>query len=404
MLKSALNPKRSFAARILRDLPDALASTECIFAPQWDKYAAIGGQQIAATFSSDSGGKNVFNHRRGLIQNYPTNIMPIDGRQEPSVVNKCLYAATCWTSGTTWAATNGTSVDSGATGIRAANNYATFTATAGNATLLQTITATAAAHVMSFWVRRRTGSGNVQLTADGSTWATVTVTTDWTRVWVQQTASAAGINVGMRLVTNGDAVDVDLAQYELGTFPTSNIITVAGTVTRAADALRIINSSVFGRCAARGALLLIYQPPYPGNYGLANHNFVGLNNSNVLTTNSIYLQDDDYIYAHQYSGGGYQGNLRATSFGFWSAETIIAALVSWDTGSRKLYVNGTLQTSDTATPPAALDRLEIGGAISSNPRGGPANYLALVMSRQPSDSESKILTGTNFRNAVKYGA
>lgn len=85
----------------------------------------------------------------------------------------------------------------------------TITATAGAGNLLQTLSnAAALARTNRLWIRRRTGSGNIDLrVADGSGWTTQAISATWLPYTV-----VGGINVarshGLRVVTNGDAVDV----------------------------------------------------------------------------------------------------------------------------------------------------------------------------------------------------
>lgn len=82
----------------------------------------------------------------------------------------------------------------------------TLTASAGNGTVLQTFTASAVPYTFSIWLRRLTGTGNVQLTVDGTTFATVAVTSEWTRFSTTLTPSAGSRTAGVRIVTSGDAV------------------------------------------------------------------------------------------------------------------------------------------------------------------------------------------------------
>jgi hypothetical protein len=122
------------------------------------------------------------------------------------------------------------------TGITGVTNSASrLTATAGNGTALQTITSASASHVSSFFARRITGTGTVEITQDnGASWTAITLTAAWQRFSV---AAATVVNpvIGFRLVTSGDVIAVDVAQCEVGTFATSPIITGAASVTRAAE-------------------------------------------------------------------------------------------------------------------------------------------------------------------------
>jgi hypothetical protein len=116
-----------------------------------------------------------------------------------------------------------------------ANTASRLTATAGNATVLQTITSASAGHVTSFFVQRITGAGTLEITQNnGATWTAITLTAAWQR-FIIPVATVTNPVIGFRIVTSGDVIAVDVAQCEVGAFATSPIITSAAAVTRAAD-------------------------------------------------------------------------------------------------------------------------------------------------------------------------
>lgn len=81
-----------------------------------------------------------------------------------------------------------------------------LTAGAANGTVIQDLgTIASAAQCGSFYLKRKTGSGNIQLTLDGgATWTTVSVTASWSRF--QMTQTLADPDFGIRIVTSADAV------------------------------------------------------------------------------------------------------------------------------------------------------------------------------------------------------
>ena len=158
-----------------------------------------------------------------------------------------------------------------------ANSATTCTATLGNAMVLQTLTSGSAARITSVWLKRRTGTGNVDLTQDnGSTWTTQAITSSWARYNLASVTSANPI-LGLRIVTSGDAVDVALFQHEVGSFITSAIPTLAATVTRASDNISLATSA-FPHSATVNSAMVRYQPinvaaamiPLRWNDGTAN--------------------------------------------------------------------------------------------------------------------------------------
>ncbi|MBL8022984.1 MAG: hypothetical protein JNK54_01690 [Elusimicrobia bacterium] len=115
-----------------------------------------------------------------------------------------------------------------------------LTATAGNATCLQTFTMASAARTFSAYVKRITGTGTVNITRDnGTSWTDITAllsTSAYTRVNILGT-SVTNPTCGFRIVTNGDAIDVDYCQDESDSFATNPISTTTVAVTRNSDLL-----------------------------------------------------------------------------------------------------------------------------------------------------------------------
>lgn len=146
-----------------------------------------------------------------------------------------------------WTKTNMTCTKTatGADGV--ANSASTCTASAGNGTALQALVLASVQRAASISLKRRTGSGTVEVTMDnGATWcdATTALATamangcQWLRYaqyaddWHDtamvcvagcgaMTQTIANPTVGIRLGTNADAVDVDFAQLEARPFATS---------------------------------------------------------------------------------------------------------------------------------------------------------------------------------------
>lgn len=173
--------------------------------------------------------------------------------KEPARTNVALHSRDL--SQAVWAKTSMTCTRT-ATGMRNdANGASRCTSSAANGTVLQSITYAAFTANTSFHIKRVTGTGTVQVTRDnGVTWSTVTgpSTTLWKRVHAPGltaangdvpgcaggncipiaalTSGIANPTIGIRLVTSGDAVDVDFVQDEETAVPSSPIAT-AGTAT-----------------------------------------------------------------------------------------------------------------------------------------------------------------------------
>jgi hypothetical protein len=160
---------------------------------------------------------------------------------EGARTNYCLqsddFTNAAWVKTTMTAAKTATGPDG------AANSASTLTATAGNATALQAIVRSSTTRVTGCFIKRRTGTGAIQLTQDnGGTWTTVTVTNAWLPVEIAGVTSA-NPTVGIRIVTNGDAVDVAYFQHEETSTATNRMSTPIPTT--AASATRNIDSMTF---------------------------------------------------------------------------------------------------------------------------------------------------------------
>jgi hypothetical protein len=132
-----------------------------------------------------------------------------------------------------------------ATGIDGtANSASQLTATGASGTVLQTITLGSSADTYSVWLKRISGTGTVNISADGLTWTAAALTTTWTRFSVSQTL--ANPTFGIQIVTSGDVIAVDFNQLEAGTFATSPILTTSVAATRAADVVTMNSPPAFG--------------------------------------------------------------------------------------------------------------------------------------------------------------
>ena len=134
------------------------------------------------------------------------------------------------------------------TGISgSANSATTLTASATDATILQSVTLGSAARCGSVYVKRRTGTGTISFTIDGgASWTDITpLINSSTYTRVQITATLTNPSVGFKIGTSGDAIDVDCVQLESGSLATSPIVTTTVAVTRNADSLTYQTSGNF---------------------------------------------------------------------------------------------------------------------------------------------------------------
>lgn len=142
-----------------------------------------------------------------------------------------------------------------------ANTNVRLTASAANGTLLQTVTSAIDDYSYAVFIRRATGTGDIDLTVDnGVTWTTQALTPGWNRFDVSD-ASETNPVFGVRIVTSGDAIDFWGSDLNKNTiFPTSHIPTVAASVTRNADVVSTTDVSWYN--ANEGSFYGSVSQPY----------------------------------------------------------------------------------------------------------------------------------------------
>jgi hypothetical protein len=154
---------------------------------------------------------------------------------EPSAQNLALHSRDL--TNVVWVATNITPVKNAVGADNVASGATTLTATAANATILQSLTHASQSRIFSAYVRRVTGTGTIEMTTNGgTTWTAVTITSSYTRVACAPQTVTNGA-VGFRIVTSGDVIVVDFCQGEVGPVATSAIPTTIQAITRGAETI-----------------------------------------------------------------------------------------------------------------------------------------------------------------------
>lgn len=264
-----------------------------------------------------------------------------------------------------------------ATGVDGAPSAAsTCTASGANGTVLQNFTVSAATRATAFDIRRRTGTGEVDVTRDnGSTWTAVVLTSSFQRFTPLTTAalSSGGANptVGIRITTNGDAVDVDFVQDEAGAYSSSRIATAGTSVTRAADIATFPSPSSVGINTTEGCSLLTFVPAWSGSPG-ATEFLIGLNSS--TNARVPYLQ----------SGAGdiraYAGASIATEGVTYVAGTTYTARTSWSAAANVLRVSmGGSPTTQAFSALGTINELEVGNVSGAGSQ--PIRFSGIVLGK-----------------------
>jgi hypothetical protein len=284
----------------------------------------------------------------------PTTLAPRGLLIEAAATNLLNWSASFATSGGTnnnWADTSITRTTgqadpaNGTTAIR-------FTASAGNATVISSAAiGTSAARTFSVWLRRVTGTGNIQYTQNnGTNWTTQAITATWTRYTFTHTVDH---RVGIRIVTSGDAIEMWGAQLETGSGASSYIPTGASTATRNPDNCELLNLTTMGFNASAGTIYV----------DTGTRIGTGGRSYSFMPTSGI----NDQIF----EGGGFLLNVYSSGTfvaqigtGTASAAKIAAAYAVNDYA---VSVNGGAPSTDTAGAlPTTIAKLTIGARDSSS--------------------------------------
>ena len=194
---------------------------------------------------------------------FETNGLLVEGEATNFVTYSCDFTNAAWVKTNITPLKNQTGPD----GV--ASSASLLTAGAANGTALFTVAdgGVAANKTFSLWIKRVTGTGNIDLTDNnGTNWTTQSVTSTWTKFTLAARSQAIPI-VGIRIVTSADAVAVCLAQNEISAYSTSGIYTNGCPVTRLTEAGSTTNGYSWTKAAGidtalgvKGTVLLDFIP------------------------------------------------------------------------------------------------------------------------------------------------
>jgi hypothetical protein len=216
-------------------------------------------------------------------------------------------------------------------------------------------------------VKRKTGSGTVEISDDDFVASTVDITSSInssTFTKVEITSTRANPIIGIRITTSADAVEVDFNQLEDGDNSTSPIDSDIFTV-RSADDLTF--NDVTWLNLAQGTLWVDCSIPDVRagvRLGIAGI-FDASSNQNRIT----FEKDTTDKMVYRYNNGGTAVNLLDTKV--WAVDVTRSFVADYEAGAQELFTDGTTEDTDTKTPAATgWDSVRIGrtdSAVSGQP-------------------------------------
>jgi hypothetical protein len=224
-----------------------------------------------------------------------------------------------------------------------------FTASNGNATVISSAAiGTSAARTFSVWLRRVTGTGNIQYTQNnGTNWTTQAITATWTRYPFTHTADH---RVGIRIVTKDDAIEMWGAQLET-VGASSYIPTGASQATRNADNCELLDLTTMAFNASAGTIYTDVGTRL--NTGSQrNYTFLPASGGN----NQIFEGSGTAL--NVYSSGSFVAQIGTSTL---SAQKIAAAYALNDYAVS--VAGGAVATDTSGALPSGLTKLTIGGSI-----------------------------------------
>ena len=258
-----------------------------------------------------------------------------------------------------------------------ANTASTLTASAATQTCLQTVTKASASHAFGPYIKRKTGTGAVEITVNGGTnWQDVTSslsTTSWYRA--EEVRTATNPQFGFRIGTSGDAIEVDFAGMETGERITSPIFVEGAAQTRAVDDITAAFTATTGTIYCEFRTIADFSSGFPIVWQIDDGSDT---NRNLLFMDA----SADTLIAQVRNGGSNTFN-NGTFSSYTGARTKVAvAIQANDSQAAK---DGSANTTDSSvTLPGSVTTLRFGTRSSAqSPLNGVIYEWARVPSRFP---------------------
>jgi len=236
-------------------------------------------------------------------------------------------------------------------------------------------TATGVTTTNSIYMKSLSGTSNVRIRC-GSTFKSVDVTTDWQRFDVTDSSTSDRLQVLIYGGINSDTADllVYAAQAEAGSYATSYIPTYGSSVTRVVDScLATSVSDLIGQ--TQGAFFAEFKIENLEN--LATRRLLTLSDGTSNTRMVVYLNSLNKISIYIVDGGVAQWDYTGTIL----TEGTYKIAVGYAANDFVLYLNGSVEASDSSGSVPATNRIDIGSQLGSNVGEQPIKQLSVFKTR-----------------------
>ena len=281
--------------------------------------------------------------------------------EEPrqNLLNGSQTFATSGGSQNNWVDTNVTRDGTLRTSPDGTTNALRITASAANGTVISSAAAgSSAARVFSIFLRRVTGTGDIQYTLDnGSTWTTQAITGSWVRYTFA--ATTANQQVGIRIVTSGDSIEIWGAQLEAGSFATSYIPTTTSSLTRSADVCNITGADFSGMWnASEGSIFTRHRAT-----GAIGNRFIFMVSNNADANAVDFRCNNSGVSGNMLTSGASQlTGFNAT----YAADSTANSALALSLNNCAFSVNGASAIIDTSATLPMVNRLDIGNRFTGS--------------------------------------
>jgi hypothetical protein len=299
-----------------------------------------------------------------------------------------------------WTDTNITRNTTTALAPDGTNSALRVTAGNDNATIIRNSTVGSTnTRTFSIYLRRVSGSGNIQFTWDGGpSWPTITqpITDKWSRFILF--TNFTNHRVGLRIVTAGDSIELWGSQLEVGV-ETSYIPTTTTTVTRQPDQL------VLNKPLNTQGTLYVESRPTTGVSLVADNGSSSLSvpqNPNQYSKSILYYNTDRTLTMS--SDGGVPVDFSS----FLAPSSLNRVSLGFNRLNNSSYINGHLKKFSYYSSPLTEDNLR---ALTGNKRsiirlydfGGPIVTSGLVLNLDAGNPASYPGSGTTWTDLSGNG-